>query len=67
MKTREGPIIDEKNYSVTTINGYRVGNLTREQAEKRAARLVEEMKRAGWAGIVRIHYRDGSTVEKFKV
>jgi len=56
-------LIDEKNYTVVGINGYRVGSLTREQAFKLAGRLREQMKQAGWAGKVRVYYRDGSVAQ----
>ena len=44
------------------MNGYRVGNLTKEQAFVRADRLQQEMATAGWAGQVRVFYRDGTLV-----
>jgi hypothetical protein len=64
MKARIRPIIDDCCYSVVGINGYRKGNLFREEALDHAARLVEDMKQAGWRGLVRVHYRDGSEVWK---
>lgn len=60
MKTK--PIIDERNYSVVGINGYRQGNLTRSQADTHAAQLVHQMETAGWRGRVAIVYRDGTVV-----
>ena len=57
------PLIDDKLYSVVGINGYRQGNLTKEQAFKLASNLTSQMKTNGWAGKVRIYYRDGSEVK----
>lgn len=56
------PIIDERLYTVTAPNGYRKSNLTQEEAKQHAARLREQMKKNGWAGKVRVYYRDGSLV-----
>jgi len=55
-------VFDENNYTVVGVNGYRVGNLTKEQAFVRAGRLQQEMATAGWAGQVRVFYRDGTLV-----
>lgn len=55
-------LIDDRLYSVVGINGYRQGNLTKEQAFSLAKRLREQMRSAGWAGTVRIYYRDGTEV-----
>jgi len=52
----------DKNYTVVGINGYRRGNLTRKMALRHAKDLREQMRRAGWAGQVRVYYRDGSEV-----
>lgn len=56
-------LIDERLYTVVGINGFRQGNLTREQAGRLAAKIREEMERAGWAGDVKIYYRDGSVAK----
>lgn len=56
-------LLDERNYAVVGINGYRLSNLTLEQARKKAIQLQEEMKTAGWRGKVRIFYRDGTEVK----
>jgi hypothetical protein len=56
------PLIDDKNYTVVGINGYRQGNLTREQAVALARRMQEQMDQAGWRGRMRVYYRDGSPV-----
>jgi hypothetical protein len=56
------PLIDDKNYTVVGINGYRQGNLTREQAVALARRLQAQMDQAGWRGRMRVYYRDGSPV-----
>ena len=58
------PIIDDRVYSVVTINGYRRCNLTRAQAMRHATNLEEQMKRNGWRGKVRVYYRDGSEVNR---
>jgi len=55
-------MIDGKIYAVTAPNGYRHGCLTREQAIAHAAHLRDMMRRSGWAGKVRVIYRDGSEV-----
>ncbi len=57
------PIIDDRIYTVVGINGYRRGNLTKEQAFNLAENLTNQMKIAGWAGKVRVYYRDGTEVE----
>jgi hypothetical protein len=54
---------DDKTYSVVGINGYRQGNLTKEQAFKLAQKLTNEMKITGWSGKVRVYYRDGAEVK----
>lgn len=56
------PIIDERNYTVIGVNGYRVPNLTRGQATRKADQVRQQMKQAGWAGKVHVVYRDGSVV-----
>lgn len=58
----EPKIIDDKNYSVVGINGYRQNGLTRKQAVDLARRMQEQMKQAGWAGKMKVFYRDGSPV-----
>lgn len=57
-------MIDTKVYTVTAPNGYRKANLTREEAMAHAKRLRELMRTNGWAGKVRVIYRDGSVVEE---
>lgn len=54
--------IDEKNYTVTCVNGFRRGCLRRKEAFALAQRMNEQMRNAGWAGKARIFYRDGSEV-----
>lgn len=54
--------VDEKNYAVVGINGFRKGGLTRDEATQLASRMRHQMKVAGWAGKVRIYYRDGTEV-----
>ncbi|MFQ5339999.1 MAG: hypothetical protein ACE5F6_00475 [Anaerolineae bacterium] len=56
-------MIDDKNYTVVGINGYRQGNLTREQAVKLARKMQDQMDRAGWRGKMWVYYRDGSPVD----
>lgn len=63
-RTKPGPLVDTKTYAVVGINGYRQGGLTKDQAFALAARLREQMRTAGWAGVVRVHYRDGSVVKE---
>jgi len=53
----------ERNYTVVGINGYRQGNLTREQAIVLASRMQAQMDRAGWRGRMHVYYRDGSPVD----
>jgi len=55
-------MVDTKVYAVTAPNGYRRGGMTLEQARRHAGRLREQMRTAGWAGKVRVFYRDGSEV-----
>lgn len=57
------PIIDERSYTVTAINGYRAGPMTKTQALRHAQKLRDEMRTAGWSGEVRVFYRDGSCVD----
>lgn len=52
----------EKNYTVVGINGFRQGSLTRAQAIELAKRMQRMMAEAGWAGKMRVYYRDGSEV-----
>lgn len=54
--------MDEKNYSVVGINGFRQGSLTRTQAIDLAKRLQRQMLEQGWAGKVRVYYRDGKEI-----
>jgi len=63
MINKNSPIIDDRSYTVVGINGYRLSNLTLEQARKKTAHLQEEMKTAGWRGKVRVFYRDGTEVK----
>jgi len=55
-------MIDDKNYTVVGINGFRRGSLTRAQAVKLARQMKQQMDQAGWAGKVHVFYRDGSPV-----
>jgi hypothetical protein len=61
---RCSPLVDERNYSVVGINGFRRGSLVRDEALRLAARMREEMARAGWRGDVVVYYRDGSVVKE---
>jgi len=56
-------LIDDKNYTVVGINGFRKGGLTYEQAVGLAARMQQQMAQAGWAGRMKVYYRDGSPVD----
>jgi len=56
-------MIDEKVYTVVGINGFRRGCLGRDEALGLAARMRETMRRHGWAGKVRVFFRDGSLVD----
>ena len=56
-------MIDAHVYYVTTVNGYRSPWLTLAQAKTHAERLKQQMVLAGWAGKVRLHYRDGSEIK----
>jgi hypothetical protein len=58
-----GPIIDERNYSVVGINGFRQGGLTIDQAATLACRLQDQMDQNGWRGKMQVFYRDGSEVD----
>jgi hypothetical protein len=55
-------IIDERIYTVTGPRGLRRGNLTRVEAEDTARALREEATLAGWSGVYRVVYRDGTVV-----
>lgn len=57
------PIVDERNYTVLGIHSFRKANLTLEEAKQLATRMREQMELAGWAGKVRVLYRDGSEVK----
>ena len=65
--SRVKPIIDERTYSVTGPNGYRRAGLSHAQAVAHAESLAEQMRTAGWRGVARVHYRDGSEVASIKV
>lgn len=56
-------MIDDRNYTVVGINGFRQGSLLKMQALKMAKRMQEQMDRAGWRGEMRVYYRDGSPVD----
>lgn len=56
-------MIDDRNYTVVGINGFRRGSLLKMQALKMAKRMQEQMDRAGWRGEMRVYYRDGSPVD----
>jgi hypothetical protein len=62
MAGKYKPLIDERNYTVTTINGYRRSNLLRAEAIAHAVRLREQMRVAGWRGEVHVYYRDGQAI-----
>lgn len=55
-------MVDEKNYSVVGINGFRRGGLTRQEAMSTARSMQRQMNQAGWAGKVYVYYRDGTSV-----
>lgn len=55
-------MIDDRIYTVTAINGFRRGSLTREAAIALAKRMNEQMREAGWSGNARVWYRDGTEV-----
>lgn len=55
--------MDDKNYSVVGINGFRRGSLTRKQALDMARRMQEQMDRAGWRGKIEVYYRDGTRID----
>ena len=57
------PIVDDGNYTVTGINGFRRGSLKRDEAIAMARRMQEQMDRMGWRGKMRVYYRDGSPVD----
>jgi len=57
-------MMDTKTYYVTGINGYRSPWMTKKQAETHAERLRAQMQTAGWAGKVRVYFRDGTEVRK---
>ena len=63
MKQKMKPIVDDRNYSVVSINGFRRGNLTLPDARTLAARMREQMRTAGWSGEAVIYYRDGTEVK----
>jgi len=52
----------ERNYTLTGPYGYRVGSMTRNGAVKQAQRMQVQMARNGWAGTMRVFYRDGTEV-----
>lgn len=53
-------IMDDKNYTVVGINGFRKPNLTRSQAIELAKNMQRQMDQYGWRGEMRVYYRDGS-------
>ena len=57
---------DDRNYQVVAPNGYRSGWLTQDAALSRAAKLQEEMRLAGWSGVARVYFRNGTEVEAQK-
>lgn len=61
--TTSGIPFDDRNYTVTAINGFRRGSLTRSEAERLARTMRETMRTSGWAGRVRVFFRDGSEVK----
>lgn len=56
---------DDKNYSVTCINGFRRGSLTKAQAIDLANSMNRQLKQYGWRGKARIWYRDGTEVDTY--
>lgn len=56
-------MIDDRNYTVVGINGFRHSNLLKTQALKMAKQMQEQMDRAGWRGEMKVYYRDGSPVD----
>ena len=57
--------MDENNYTVVGINGFRRGGLTRVEADRVASNMRDQMRAAGWRGKVRIYYRDGKEVASY--
>ena len=53
---------DERIYTVTGPNGFRKPNLKRQEADDLARRMHAQMQTQGWAGTVRVVYRDGTIV-----
>lgn len=67
MKTKACTVLaDEKNYAVVGINGFRRGSLTESEALRLARDMQKQMQTAGWAGKLRVFYRDGSEVDLTK-
>ena len=62
MKKPEPYIIDDKNYTVVGINGFRRGCLNRKEAVQLARTMQAEMDANGWRGRMKVYYRDGSPV-----
>lgn len=56
-------IVDDRNYTVVSDNGYRSTHLTRENAFKDAEKIHEQCLMYGWRVKVRVFYRDGSEVD----
>ena len=57
---------DDRNYTVTSINGYRRQNMTREQAIDHAKRLEAAAPLTGWRGKAHIFYRSGAEVTDWR-
>lgn len=56
-------MIDERNYTVTCINGFRRGCLSKSAGISLVRKMNEQLKRLGWNGKARLWYRDGSEVK----
>ena len=67
MSAKRGNMIDTRVWAVSGPYGYRVGGMTREQADWHHDKLVRDMRTAGWAGVVRTIYRDGTCVHSTTV
>lgn len=52
----------ERNYTLTGPYGYRVHSMTRNHAVEQAQRMQAQMTNNGWAGTMRVFYRDGTEV-----
>jgi hypothetical protein len=56
-------IVDEKNYTVVSGNGYRAGPMEREAAFKDAKKIYNFCVMYGREAKVQVYYRDGTEVD----